>query len=130
MMTHAGGIGRLLYSPPSKDPKPLDPLQKDTEIGLGAHSDYECFTILYCSTASGLEILSSENVWVPAPVVDGSFIINLADFLMRWTNDRYKYTVHRVVNRTTQERYSISFFFSVNYDEMVEVCRTTSPGQN
>ncbi|KAK4507851.1 hypothetical protein PRZ48_001586 [Zasmidium cellare] len=120
MTTHPGGIARLLYYPPSKDPQPLDPNNKDKEIGLGAHSDYECFTILLCSTASGLEILSPENVWVPAPAVENSFIINVADFLMRWTNGVYRSTVHRVVNRTTNERYSIPFFFSINYDQSVE----------
>lgn len=121
MMTHPGGIARLLYYPPSKDPKPLDPHEKDKEIGLGAHSDYECFTILLSSSVSGLEILSPENVWVPAPAVEGGFIINVADFFMRWTNDAYKSTVHRVVNRTPDERYSVPLFFSVNYDALVEV---------
>jgi isopenicillin N synthase-like dioxygenase len=53
--------------------------------------------------------------------VEGSFIINVADFLMRWTNGIFQSTVHRVVNRTTKERYSVPFFFSVNYDELVEV---------
>jgi isopenicillin N synthase-like dioxygenase len=121
MTTHPGGIARLLYYPPSKDPQPLNPKQKDKEIGLGAHSDYECFTILLCSTTSGLEILSPDNEWIPAPAVQGSFIINVADFLMRWTNGIFQSTVHRVVNRTTEERYSVPFFFSVNYDELVEV---------
>lgn len=122
MMSHPGGIARLLYYPPSKDPQPLDPIHKDKEIGLGAHSDYECFTLLLASSAAGLEILSPDNVWVPAPAVDGSFIVNVADFLMRWTNGVYKSTVHRVVNRTRDERYSVPFFFSVNYDQLVEVC--------
>ena len=121
MMTHPGGIARLLYYPASADPQPLDPSQKDKEIGLGAHSDYECFTILLCSSAPGLEILSPDDTWVPAPAVEGSFIINVADFLMRWTNGVYKSTVHRVVNRTRDERYSVPFFFSINYDQMVEV---------
>lgn len=121
MMSHPGGIARLLYYPAPKDPQPLDPKQKDKEIGLGAHSDYECFTILLCSSASGLEILSPDDTWVPAPAVDGSFIINVADFLMRWTNGVYKSTVHRVVNRTRNERYSVPFLFSINYDQMVEV---------
>ena len=121
MMTHPGGIARLLYYPASADPQPLDSKQKDKEIGLGAHSDYEMFTILLCASTSGLEILSPDDTWVPAPAVEGGFIINVADFLMRWTNGVYKSTVHRVVNRTREERYSVPFFFSINYDQMVEV---------
>lgn len=128
MMTHPGGIGRLLYYPPAQHPEPSHAKEKEAEIGLGAHSDYECFTILLCSTASGLEILRPDNVWTPAPAVEGSFIINVGDFLMRWTNGAYKSTVHRVVNRTTEERYSVPFFFSVNYDQIVEVSHVVIPG--
>lgn len=47
-------------------------------------------------------------------------IINIADFFMRWTNGVYKSTVHRVVNRTDKERYSVPFFFSINYDQVIE----------
>jgi isopenicillin N synthase-like dioxygenase len=47
-------------------------------------------------------------------------VVNVGDFLMRWTNEKYKSTVHRVVNRTDKERYSIPLFFSINYDEKVE----------
>lgn len=46
--------------------------------------------------------------------------MNVADFLMRWTNGVYKSTVHRVVNRTDKERFSVPLFFSINYDEIVE----------
>lgn len=87
MMTHPGAIARLMYYPPNKDPKPLS-TEKDKEIGLGAHTDYECFTLLLVSSPPGLEILSPDNEWVPAPAVEGGFIVNIADFLMRWTNDR------------------------------------------
>jgi isopenicillin N synthase-like dioxygenase len=121
MMTHPGGISRLLYYPPSKAPKPLDPNEADKEVGLGSHTDYECFTLLLSSTTHGLEILTPENVWRPAAAANGAFIVNVADFLMRWTNGVYKSTIHRVVNRTTDERYSVPFFFSINYDQQVEV---------
>ncbi|KAL2356473.1 hypothetical protein BJ546DRAFT_1075531 [Cryomyces antarcticus] len=120
MATHPGGIARLLYYPPSKRPRPLFPDNKDEEIGLGAHSDYECFTLLLSSASPGLEILSPDNHWTSAPPVEGSLIVNVADFMMRWTNGVYKSTVHRVVNRTTEERYSIPFFFSINYDQLVK----------
>lgn len=121
MTTHPGGIARLLYYPPAKDPRPYNPKEADKEIGLGAHSDYECFTLLLCSSATGLEILSPDNVWTPVTSAPDSFIVNVADFLMRWTNGVYRSTVHRVVNRTGEERYSVPFFFSVNYDQLVEV---------
>ena len=49
-----------------------------------------------------------------APVVAGAFIVNIGDCLMRWTNDVYVSTPHRVVNRGRRERYSIAFFFDPN----------------
>ncbi|KAF2769550.1 Clavaminate synthase-like protein [Teratosphaeria nubilosa] len=127
MTTHPGGIARLLYYPAS--PQPSDHGQKGKEVGLGAHTDYECFTILLCSSVSGLEILSPDNVWVPAPAAESGFLINVADFLMRWTNGRYKSTVHRVTP-TNEERFSVPFFFSVNYDHLVETLPSCVSAEN
>ncbi|KUJ15422.1 oxidoreductase-like protein [Mollisia scopiformis] len=120
LMTHPGGIARLIRYPPATNPKPLSELNEDEEIGLGAHTDYECFTLLLQDANQGLEILSPDNHWISAAPVEGGIVVNVADFLMRWTNGIYKSTVHRVVNRTDKERYSIPLFFSINYDETVE----------
>ena len=68
----------------------------------------------------GLEVLSPDGRWVSAEPVEGAIVVNVADFLMRWTNGVYKSTIHRVVNRTDKERYSVPLFFSINYDETVE----------
>jgi isopenicillin N synthase-like dioxygenase len=38
---------------------------------------------------------------------------------MRWTNDIYVSTPHRVVNRSARERYSIAFFYDPNPDALV-----------
>src|SRR5690242_663933 len=125
MTTHPGGIARLLYYPPPKSPLP--PAQASSsgeQIGLGAHSDYECFTLLLSSSVPGLEILKPSGHWHIATPPPGAFIVNVADFLMRWTNGLYKSTVHRVVNRGTEARYSVPFFFSVNYDTLVETLPT------
>ncbi|EKG19005.1 Isopenicillin N synthase [Macrophomina phaseolina MS6] len=119
MVTHPGGIARLMYYP-AKEKEVEAKEGEDDKIGLGAHSDYECFTLLLPSSTPGLEILSPEGKWVPVGKVEGGLIVNVGDFLMRWTNDQYKSTVHRVVNRTKEARYSVPFFFSINYDQVVE----------
>jgi isopenicillin N synthase-like dioxygenase len=125
MTTHPGGIARLLYYPPPKNARlpPLKPSEKE-QIGLGAHSDYECFTLLLTSSTPGLEILKPSGRWHVASHEADAFIVNVADFLMRWTNGLYKSTIHRVVNRSTEARYSVPFFFSVNYDTVVETLPT------
>ena len=138
MVTHPGGIGRLLFYPPAGEKQnrangngERGNGSKQEELGLGAHTDYECFTLLLSSDNPGLEVLApprDENgqlYWITVPVRPDCLTVNVADFFMRWTNGVYKSTVHRVINRDSEkERYSVPFFFSVNYEEVVK----TLPG--
>ncbi len=129
LTTHPGGIGRLLYYP--AQPPAASDAEKEAEgkLGLGAHTDYECFTLLLADENPGLEILfppspltDNKPLWRPCPVRPGTLTVNVADFLMRWTNGLYKSTVHRVMSKPgTPARYSVPFFFSINYDAEVEV---------
>ena len=47
MTTHPGGYGRLMYYPAPSTPANASPISNTSssseEIGLGAHTDYECF---------------------------------------------------------------------------------------
>lgn len=127
MTTHPGTIARLLYYPPQKPRSTSDPAKDEDEIGLGAHTDYECFTLLLSDSNPGLEVLSptpdavsGRPKWISAPAPANCLTVNIADFFQRWTNGQFKSTVHRVVNRSPEkERYSVPFFFSVNYDQKV-----------
>jgi isopenicillin N synthase-like dioxygenase len=136
VVTHPGGIARLLYykgvpalenGNTNGNNDDNDPINNG-DLGLGAHTDYECFTMLLSSSHPGLEILfppspatNNKPIWIPCPIRAGTFTINVADFLQRWTNGLYKSTVHRVVSRPGGgERYSVPFFFSINYDADVE----------
>ena len=40
--------------------------------------------------------------------------------LARYSNDRFKATPHRVINRNDKSRYAIPFFLGPNHDALVE----------
>ncbi len=92
----------------------------ESQIGTGAHSDFDCFTILWQDPNGGLQALNREGVWINAPPVDGTMLINVGDMMERWTNGKFVSTVHRVINRSGRERYSMVFFVAPNYSTRIE----------
>jgi isopenicillin N synthase-like dioxygenase len=94
-----------------------NPEAEDSQ-GIGAHSDYECFTLLK-PTAPGLEILNGAGEWIDVPPIPGTFVVNIGDMLELWTNGAFIATTHRV-RKVIQERYSFPLFFNVDYDTEVK----------
>ena len=90
--------------------------------GIGAHTDYECFTMLL-PDQPGLEVLNEDGVWVDAPpvIIDGeeAFIINIGDMLEVLTAGQFVATSHRV-RKVAHERYSFPLFFACDYDTLVK----------
>lgn len=109
-----GVMMRLIHYPPVTGE--LDP----TRLGIGAHSDYECFTILATDDVPALEVRNVHGAWIAADPVPGCVIVNIGDQMARWTNDLFASTVHRVVNRSGRERYSVPLFFGADYDAVIE----------
>jgi isopenicillin N synthase-like dioxygenase len=76
-------------------PEPPEPGQ----LRYGAHHDYGGLTILRQDDApGGLQVCDTAGRWHDAPPVPGSFLINVGDLMARWTNGRWRSTLHRVVN--------------------------------
>lgn len=87
-------------------------------VGIDAHSDFECFTILL-QGAPGLQVMTADDVWVEAPPIPGCFIVNIGDIFEAWSGGQFKSTQHRV-NNIGHERYSFPLFFGLDYHAVVE----------
>jgi isopenicillin N synthase-like dioxygenase len=95
-----------------------NPEARENDSGIGAHTDYEFFTILL-PTAPGLQVLNGAKEWINVPLIDGCFVINIGDMMEVVSNGQYIATSHRV-RQVKQERYSFPFFSSLDYDTLVE----------
>ncbi len=86
--------------------------------GAGEHTDYGNLTLLATDSVAGLQLKTRSGIWVDAPSIPYAFTCNIGDCLMRWTNDAYVSTPHRVAP-PDRERYSIPFFLDPNPDALV-----------
>jgi len=109
----------LVTCPPSKlrlIHYPVD-LSAEDAPGIGAHTDYECFTLLLADQP-GLEVLNGEGRWIDAPpvTIDGEelYVINVGDMLEVMTAGQFVATTHRV-RKVKDERYSFPLFFACDY---------------
>lgn len=100
---------------------PAQPERRDDVLGIGAHSDYDVFTVLATDEHEALEVLNPAGEWILVPPRPGTFVVNVGDLLERWTNDLYRSTVHRAVNVGRHDRYSIPFFSNIDPHEVVAV---------
>jgi isopenicillin N synthase-like dioxygenase len=111
---------RLVHYPPAAP--------GEAAMGIGAHTDYECFTILKV-TEPGLQVLNPAGDWIDAEVQPDAFVINIGDMLEAWTNGRYVATTHRVL-RNERERFSFPLFFGVDWATRVApLAELLQPGE-
>jgi isopenicillin N synthase-like dioxygenase len=100
------------------------------QLRAGEHTDLGLMTLLYSdNTIGGLQVKSRTGAWVDAPAIEDTFIVNIGDLMMRWTNDRWVSTPHRVVNPDSaavgqSRRLSVGMFFIPNYDTEVACLKT------
>jgi isopenicillin N synthase-like dioxygenase len=106
------------------------------QLRAGAHSDYGTLTILRSeNVAGGLQVYSRAGEWLDVQVPPGALVINIGDMLMRWTNDRWVSTLHRVVNppaaqASRSRRQSLVFFHNPNPDAVIACLPTCASPEN
>jgi isopenicillin N synthase-like dioxygenase len=130
---HTSALRLLNYPALLEAPRP-------GQLRAGAHTDYGTVTVLCADAApGGLEVLvpsAAGSQWTAVPVPTESLIINLGDAMARWTNDRWRSTLHRVVTppaplAAAARRQSIAFFHNANWDAVIECIPTClGPGDS
>ena len=87
----------------------------------GEHHDYGALTILHGDNLpGGLQVKLRRGGWIDVIRPEGGLICNIGDAMMRWTNDRWVSTLHRVglpeTGDVSPDRISIVYFHNPNYD--------------
>lgn len=111
---------RLLHYPMPSSTEP------GAQIGAGTHTDYGNVTLLATDGVAGLQVRRRDGAWFDVPALPGAFVCNVGDCLMRWTDDVYVSTPHRVA-APTAERYSIAVFLDPNPDALVSAIPSCVP---
>ncbi|GMH36874.1 hypothetical protein BSKO_04747 [Bryopsis sp. KO-2023] len=97
-------------------------------FAAGPHKDCGLATILATNDVPGLQV-EIEGVWTDIPPIPGAFMIVIGDLLERWTNDKFKSVLHRVITVEGKERYTAAFFYEPTFDTLVEVIPSCCDGQ-
>ncbi len=120
---------------------PLDGPIDDSTWRAGAHTDYDCLTLLHQRPGqSGLQVCPGAEAatrageplrWTSVEPTAGTITCNIGDMLTRWSDDRLRSTLHRVKvpddEGRTKPRYSIAFFAQANRDAVVHGPGDTYP---
>jgi len=116
---HVSRVRAINYPDQAEPPLP-------GQLRAGEHTDYGTITILKIEDApGGLQVRNRQGEWLDVAAEPDAFVVNIGDLMMRWTNDRWISTLHRVLNPPRDaalgtRRISLVFFHQPNYDALIE----------
>jgi isopenicillin N synthase-like dioxygenase len=111
-------VGRIIrYPAVTKRPLP-------GQLRAGVHTDYGCITFVRGDdTPGGLQVKARHGDWIDVHIPPDAFVCNIGDTMMRWSNDRWVSTLHRVAvpppDAMPTDRISLVFFHNPNPDTVV-----------
>lgn len=130
MLTKHGSVLRLVHYPS------LEREPGFGEVRAGAHTDTGTMTILHIDdTPAALQVKTRSGEWIDINKVPETFVINIGDLMMQWTNDIWTSNLHRVanpplVNGRSSRRLSLVYFCQNNYDTLIECLPGCSSADN
>jgi isopenicillin N synthase-like dioxygenase len=94
------------------------------QLRAGAHTDYGAMTFVRGDDVpGGLQVKPRNGDWIDVHIPRDGFCCNIGDLLMRWSNDRWVSTLHRVgvppMDITPSDRISLVFFQYPNPDAVI-----------
>ncbi|CAO2656046.1 Nn.00g048490.m01.CDS01 [Neocucurbitaria sp. VM-36] len=123
---------RLLHYPAISSSE----LSQNKRSRINAHSDFGTLTLLFQDSVGGLEVEDPHQpgVFRAAEPIEDTVLVNIGDLMARWSNDRWRSTVHRVElpsgerqgdggangGTVVPDRYSIPVFATANMDAVVD----------
>ena len=119
-------IGRPISTLTAQHYPKLDRPPEPGQLRSGAHTDFGTLTLLMTEDRpGGLQVMGMDGAWRDVRPVPGTYIVNLGDMMAQWTNDRWRSTLHRVVNPPLDagalaRRLSIVYFHTPDYDAVIE----------
>ncbi len=105
------------------------------QLRAGTHTDYGIMTFVRGDdTPGGLQVKHRNGEWIDLHIPAGDFACNIGDMMMRWSNDRWVSTLHRVAvpppGAKPQDRISLVFFTNPNADVTIECIKEClKPGE-
>jgi len=111
-------VARMIRYPAVTEP----PLPGQLRAGL--HTDYGIMTFVRGDdTPGGLQVQHRQGGWIDVHPPRNSFVCNIGDLMMRWSNDRWLSTLHRVAvpppDAVPTDRISLVFFQNPNPDTVI-----------
>jgi len=94
---------------------PRQPVEDESEVLYGEHTDYDGLTFLWRNQTNGLQALIGGS-WTSVPVLESmpdALVINLGDLMQFWTGKVWHSPLHRVIKTSLTQDTSSSGLVSI-----------------
>ena len=93
--------------------------------GINTHTDWGMLSLVIQDQTPGLEIKGPNQKWLRVPVIKDAILVNVGEMVEIFSGGQITATPHRVINRTSSDRYSLAFFLDMDHDAVLRPVNET-----